>query len=131
VLKAWGDDQNTGGAVNQTTELVFGTTSVFASAAVSLTQTTGGAKRRWWVEVELVMTSLTSQNLGMIMHRSSQGTNTLNMSVNAGGGVGAGTASEDLSASNASKTLTLNTTLGTISGTTEMRCLGYTLVRIR
>jgi hypothetical protein len=131
ILKAWGDNQNTGGAVNQTIELVFGATSVFAGAAVSAAQTTSGGKRRWWTEVELILPTLTTQNLGMIMHTSSQGTTTLNTAANAQGGVGAGTAAEDMSATNASKTLTLNVTLGSISGTTEFRCLGYTLVRIR
>jgi hypothetical protein len=133
ILKAWGDQQNTNAAaISLTFEFQFGATTFMTSAAVSLTQTTGGAKRKWTAEVHMILPTLTSQNQGSYYSLSTQSTS--NMSIASGlFGHAATTSSEDLSAANASKTLALYVTQSSAPGgsTTEFRCLGYTLVRIR
>lgn len=128
VLAAWGDQQNSVGTVAYTLDFAFDATIILATTSLSFTVTTN--RRKWWLESQIIMPTLTTQNIGVIATFGTQGAGgwVAGTSTNASG---MGSSTVDFSAANASKTLTLNVTQGVSTATTEFRCAGYTLTRVR
>ena len=127
-IAAWGDQQNSVGTVSYTLDFALDATIILATTSLAFTVTTN--RRKWWLEAQLIMPSLTTQNLGVIATFGTQGAGgwVAGTSTNASG---MGSSTVDFSAANASKTLTLNVTQGVATATTEFRCTGYTLQRVR
>ena len=134
TLRAWGTISNsTGAAVNYSMDLGFGA-NTYLSQAVLMALGSSVNARSWVVNVDLVVTSLTSQSIGMstVWSNSNGAAGTLEVSAGSSGyfGVGAATATEDFKAFE-TRTLALYVTMGTASASASARCLGFTFTRRR
>ena len=130
ILAAWGDQQNTGGSVTYTIDFQLGSTTAIATSGLAYTTTSGGQKRKWWLEAQFIMPTLTSQSWGTTLLTSVM--STTNWPAGTGStATGVASSTEDFSATNASKTLTCNVAMNSATTQTDWRCTGYTLIRVR
>lgn len=127
VFTAWGDCLNqTGSSQLWTIDVALGATTLGSGSTGTLA--TSGNRRRWWFEMNMVVTSTTAQSSGGIMTFGPLGTTSFTLGTTGAQGGFYAASTEDLSTS---KDLTFSVTLGSANTTHDFRLGGYSVARRR